>query len=309
MKRGSGPCLFLNDRRCQIYRDRPHYCRQFPFHVYVGEKVQVELDLSCRGVWTGGGEDAKSWGLQMVRDNLPQLKRVLSQSQGIYRQFYSNCQEAGIYRPPDMLRSNMDANLEKMTELCYLSAVLHRSSEEEEMTLPEEGDRDADREEIRKAAMECSLDSLSSRNPLESPIYCDGKGRWNVFFARGKRIEWKVMEDDGSLRNVQSIDAGQVKLQLPQGKGKEIYLRYLRTLNDRDSMIGHTFYLVDEYGYEDHLSNVYYGSMAIAALDLLWRASLLAHISGGQMDGEAVREGIIFYDMDRLDAPTIGAFA
>jgi hypothetical protein len=64
----------------------------------------------------------------------------------------------------------------------------------------------------------------------------------------------------------------------------------------------------DDYGYEDELTNVYYGALASSGLDLLWRASLIAYLNGSALDEAGIMEGIIFYDMDRLDAPTIGAF-
>jgi hypothetical protein len=56
------------------------------------------------------------------------------------------------------------------------------------------------------------------------------------------------------------------------------------------------------------MANTYYGSLAVTIMDLLWRASLLDHFFGFGMGAECIREAIIFYDMDRLDAPTIGAF-
>ena len=49
MKKGHGSCGFLNGRRCDIYPNRPTFCRQFPYHFYVSDKIHVELDLSCRG--------------------------------------------------------------------------------------------------------------------------------------------------------------------------------------------------------------------------------------------------------------------
>ncbi len=85
-------------------------------------------------------------------------------------------------------------------------------------------------------------------------------------------------------------------------------MNYLRVLNSRDSMLGYAYYLVDAYGYEDPVANTYFGMMATTALDLLWRSSLLAYIQRGGLDKNGVMEGIISYDMDRLDAPTIGAF-
>ena len=48
--------------------------------------------------------------------------------------------------------------------------------------------------------------------------------------------------------------------------------------------------------------------MATSALDVLWRAALLSSVYGTKLDAKGIREGIIYYDMDRLDAPTIGSF-
>jgi hypothetical protein len=48
--------------------------------------------------------------------------------------------------------------------------------------------------------------------------------------------------------------------------------------------------------------------LATSALDLLWRTALVCKVTGLRTGMDGVREGIIYYDMDRLDAPTIGAF-
>jgi hypothetical protein len=95
---------------------------------------------------------------------------------------------------------------------------------------------------------------------------------------------------------------------MPEGDGSEVFRSYMSTLNRRDSMLGYACFLVDDYGYEDNLANTYYGAMAAAALDLLWRSSLIAYMRGGKLDRQGMIEGIISYDMDRLDAPAIGAF-
>ena len=58
LKKGRGSCVFLNGRRCSVYQHRPTYCRQFPYHLYASDRLQVELDLSCRGAWTGKGASA-----------------------------------------------------------------------------------------------------------------------------------------------------------------------------------------------------------------------------------------------------------
>lgn len=72
--------------------------------------------------------------------------------------------------------------------------------------------------------------------------------------------------------------------------------------------MGSVFSMMDQNGYEDDMTNAYFGSMAVTVMDLLWRMSMIDHFLGTGVGAEGVREAIIFYDMDRLDAPAIGAF-
>ena len=98
LKNKEGPCIFLApNRRCTIYNNRPHYCRQFPFHLYSGDRIQVELDLSCRGVWGKTGEDALVVGANMVSDHIDELREYLAQSKEVYQEFEVNCKDAGTY--------------------------------------------------------------------------------------------------------------------------------------------------------------------------------------------------------------------
>ena len=310
LKGGEGPCSFLlPNRRCQIYKDRPHYCRQFPFHLYLGSRVQVELDLSCRGVWVGGKEDALVAGGQMIADNLEAVRRTLQESKAVCREFEANCVDAGIFRPPEALRRNMAQHIGDLADVQYLAKVLDLSAEDEEMELPPPvAPNEYDRKELEASARETGMESLSAEDVYSAPVYCDPAGRWNILLTRNEKVEWTVMNDDGGLTPVRAIDPRQVKLLGPEGDGRKVFLDYMATLNRRDSMLGYACYLVDDYGYEDWVANTYYGAMAAAALDLLWRSSLIAHLRNGKLDRQGMIEGIIAYDMDRLDAPTIGAF-
>lgn len=310
LKGGEGPCSFLApNRRCQIYRDRPHYCRQFPFHLYIGNRVQVELDLSCRGVWMGGQEDALVVGGQMLSDNIQAVRATLQESKAVYREFESNCEDAGIARAPEALRRTMAQRIGDLADVQYLAKMLDLSAEDEEMELPTAvSANEYDQKELEASARESGMESLSAEDLFSASVYCDPVGRWNILLAQEGKIDWTVMNDDGGLTPVRSIDPLQVKLLEPEGEGREIFLSYMNTLNRRDSMLGFAYYLVDEYRYEDPVANTYYGAMAAAALDLLWRSSLIAHIRNGKLDRQGMIEGIIASDMDRLDAPTIGAF-
>jgi len=305
------PCTFLGpDRRCQIYPSRPHYFRQFPLHLYVGTRVQVELDLSCRGVWKGGKEDALVAGGKMVADNREALLRTLRDSREVYREFEANCLDAGIYRAPEALRRNVSARIGELADIQYIARVLDLSAEDDEMEdMPAPLKAPVyEMKELEGSAREAGLESLSADDVFSAPVYCDPVGRWNVLSSRNGRVDWSVMNEDGSLTPVRSIDPMQVPLLTPEGDGLEVFCWYMGVLNRRDSMLGYACYLVDDYGYEDNLANTYYGALAAAALDLLWRSSLVAHMHNGKLDRQGMIEGIIAYDMDRLDAPAIGAF-
>ncbi|MEM0448585.1 MAG: YkgJ family cysteine cluster protein [Methanomassiliicoccales archaeon] len=312
MKNGFGPCTFLEHGRCTIYSHRPHFCRQFPFHVHLMERVQFSLDLSCRGVWEGRGEDASALGLKLALDNETRLLSALNHAKRVHQEFLANCKEAGLVPSPRKHRIAFESVLQRTSELGFLGWILDRSMEEEEMNLLEHPSKtyldDSGLEELRKAAMEVSLESLASEDPMYSPVYCSPEGRWNLFLSSNGGIEIYRLLDDGNMERERKIDPNQIPLLPPEAEGKELFSRYLGILNRRDSLLGHAYYLMDEYGYEDYFPNVFYGVLASSGLDLLWRASLLAYISGGRLDWYHIREGIIFYDMDRLDAPTIGAF-
>lgn len=309
LKGGQGACTFLNpSRRCEIYAHRPHYCRQFPFHVYLGRRAQVELDLSCRGVWYGGTEDAMVEGGRMVHDNLDAIRETLQETRDVYREFEANCRDAGIYRPEEALRREVDRRIEMFAELPYLAHVLDLSAEDEEMSLPDAPGGPVDAAELQRSVMEMGLESLAAEDVFSAPVYCDPNWRWNLFLVKDGGLRWAFLNDDGTLDAAKEVDPGKVRLLTPEGEGKGIFLSYMRVLNRRDSMMGYAAYLVDDYGYEDYPSNTYYGVMAATALDLLWRSSLVAHLRGGRLDRAGMIEGIISYDMDRLDAPAIGAF-
>jgi len=312
LKKGSGPCTFLDDRRCSVYPNRPHYCRQFPFHVHLMDRVQVSLDLSCRGVWADSGEDATGIGLKLVSENERQLQAGLEESRSVHRQFLANCRDAGIRVLPKDLRTRFEAVSRHAADLSFLGWMLDQSMEDEPLDLERhtsESSMDAAKsDELRQAAMEVSLESLSSEDPMSSPVYCDADGDWTVFISSDGELDVYQLLEEGGMERKRGIDPKKVPLLAPEGMGAKLFVDYLNLLNSRDSVLGSAYYLLDEYGYDDELPNVYYGVLASSGLDLLWRSSLIAHLNGGVLDDNGVREGIIFYDMDRLDAPTIGAF-
>ncbi len=313
LKREVGSCVLLDRRRCLVHDQRPHFCQQFPFHFHVGDQVRVEMDLSCRGAWVDDGHDVMPEVEELLRANMPAIEDTLPRSRAVYAEFKSNCVEAGVWRNPEDLREEIAVRSDRLADIAYLGEMLRRSYEDDEMDIGEMDqmfDPDGvDMEELAEAAMNDSMESLTSTDLVHLPVYCDPDMSWNLFMAHKGMLHWKVLDEDGEIVDVDVIDPRDIKLMMPTEDGAEVMRNYMLTLNHRDSFMGSAYYMVDAYGYQDDLDNVYFGAMASSALDLLWRASLLAHLYGrDKLDAEGLREGIIFFDMDRMDAPTIGAF-
>ncbi|MDR3283087.1 MAG: YkgJ family cysteine cluster protein [Candidatus Methanoplasma sp.] len=311
LKKGRGSCVFLNGRRCGIYNKRPAYCRQFPYHIYVGDRVKVELDLSCRGVWTGRGNDAREEATQIVKAADGRIRDAIKEASSVYKQFYHNCRDAGVMSDQVVLRSSVSDNLAGFTDLSYLGAVMDASQMEPVMTLDGLHKNTApDMAELEEAARSAAAESMATNDPLSAPIYCDREWNWNMFMVNESEgnVEWNVMDDEGDMifKGESKIDSIQIKPLSPDA-GK-VLEDYIKVLNGRDSLMGNVFSLMDYNEYEDDMANAYYGCISTAALDLMWRASMLDHFIGVGTGAEAMKEAIIFYDMDRLDAPAIGAF-
>ncbi|MBO5547935.1 MAG: YkgJ family cysteine cluster protein [Candidatus Methanomethylophilaceae archaeon] len=309
LKKGCGSCVFLENRRCKVYDHRTAYCRQFPYHIYASDRVKVELDLSCRGAWEGKGNDALTEAKELIKAADSRITEAIAEAKEVYREFYANCKEAGVYQDPSMLRMTVSENVSMFTDLAYLSRIMDMSQIEPIMALAgTRPETQLDMESLEEAGKDLAMDSMSSNDPLSVPVYCDKDWNWNMFMAQNGRIEWMVMDDDGNLIHKAFADATDIKLKVPDSEGVKVLTDYVNTLNQRDSFLGSVFSMMDQNGYEDDMTNAYFGSMAVTVMDLLWRMSMLDHFMGTGVGAEGVREAIIFYDMDRLDAPAIGAF-
>ncbi len=311
LKKGKGSCVFLNDRRCKVYANRPTYCRQFPYHIYVGDRVKVELDLSCRGVWTGKGIAADEEAKDIVSKADLRIKRAIKEAGEVYSQFYFNCREAGVMGDVEKIRSSVDNNIEKFADMSYLSKIMEMTMMEPVMNIDGvKADAPMDPEEMNEAAMSTAMESMSTNDPVNAPVYCDEDYNWNLFLADSEsgRIDWMILDDDGDLQRKGQTNANAIRIKPLEPEGAKVLTDYIAILNQRDSFLGNVFSLMDATGYEDDMANAYYGCLSTTILDLMWRASMLDHFLGTGMGEKGMREAIIFFDMDRLDAPAIGAF-
>ena len=310
LKKGMGSCVFLKGRRCSVYENRPTYCRQFPYHIYVGDTIKVELDLSCRGVWSGKGVDAEAEAKDIVLRADSRIKKAVKEAGEVYSEFYHNCKEAGVIGNPSAIRSSVSENLDKFTDLAYISKVMEMTMMEPVMTLESIKEGPADLEGINEAAALAAMESMGADDPVDAPVYCDEDWNWNIFLAdtHAGKIDWMRLDDEGDLIKQGTVKASEIVLKPLEPDGIKVLKEYISALNKRESFLGSVFSLMDANDYEDNMANAYYGCLSTTILDLLWRASLIDHFMGTGMGERGIREAIIFYDMDRLDAPAIGAF-
>ena len=237
------------------------------------------------------------------------IAEALEQSKAVYSEFYANCREAGVMADPSGLRMSVSENLGMFSDLSYLGKIMDMSQIEPIMSVRGiQPDRQPDMKGLTEVGMEATMESMSSEDPLSVPVYCDPQWNWNMFMAVDGTIEWMVMDDEGELHHKAFVDADAVELRVPDQSGEAVLRDYISVLNGRDSFMGSVFCTMDENGYEDDMTNSYYGCLSVTVMDLLWRMSLLDHFMGTGCGADGMREAIMFFDMDRLDAPAIGAF-
>jgi len=315
LKGSHGSCYFLENKRCRIYSQRPHFCRSFPINVFVGWRVQVSVNLSCRGIGLEGESLEKSardiisgYGDARLQQEVVTAKRVFSD-------FVRNCRESWVSQSFSSVRGAASSLLNDLIDEIGLSRVL---------TYAEHGrtKQNAPASDIAKLIRRTEADAdVEGRALVDGtelfdlpdltllPIYIDHDLRWRIFRLVGNDIVGYDLDEDGTIRESSRTSPSDVELLPISAEGGEAIRDYLATVNRRDCFLGHAAYLCDVEGYEYNFAQVYLGALATNALDLWWRSSFLARLSGKEvLHKSEVKEGIVFFDMDLLDLPTIGAF-
>lgn len=310
-----GACYFLSNRRCTIYSERPHFCRAFPINIFLGWRVQVNANLSCRGIGLEG-ESLEELAKAVLGDyEREELARELEDARSVFREFVENTRSAKVAQSFSSLRNAGSVVVEDLADEMGLSRVLTYA--EHGRTRQNTSARDIARL-VRQSEAEADIDELAVMDGTELfdleemsmlPVYVDRKLNWNVYRLEGGAIVGYRLAEDGSAEETSRTEPGSVCLMPMTAPGRRAFQEYLRIVNGRDCFLGHAAHLCDMEGYSYNLAQVYLGALANNALDLWWRASFLARLAGAQMLGfQEVAEGVVFFDMDLLDLPTIGAF-
>ena len=312
---GNGACHFLDERRCTIHEQRPAFCRQFPVHVHALHRIQLNGNLSCRGI-NLGGDTLIQHGEEILSSISEEMKsQVLEEVSQRLSQFQENAQESGVYQSPEIIRETANALLPHLAEAGGIGRLLAFADSE-----PVIGDMPPAEiiemiigcdpaEDLQEVASQGNYEHLNLDNPAGLPVYVGSDFQWLVYRSEDSQIVFYKLEPDGALEKYESFHLKDIELLLPDAKAMTVFVGYAALLNSRDQFLGYAYQVCDDQEYAYDLMTVYLGLLATTLLDLWWRSCLIGKLLGKkELDKELAKEGIMAFDMDCLDMPTMGVF-
>lgn len=315
LKGAHGSCYFLKDRRCEIYLDRAHFCKAFPINIFVGWRIQLNVNLSCRGIGLPGEDLREASNRLLAEYGDSKLASELRDASRVFGEFIRNSRQAWVSQSSSSVRGAAEALSGELSEEIGIGRLLTFA---EHGTLRQNASADQIARMVRRTEPEANVHERALIDGTELfdlpdltllPIYIDQHLGWKIFKLVDKTIVGYRLSEDGSTEQISRTDPSTVDLLPITASGRRQFQEYISLVNSRDCFLGHAAYLCDVEGYEYNFAQVYLGALANNALDLWWRSSFLATLAGKEQLGpDEIREGIVFFDMDMLDLPTIGAF-
>lgn len=321
MLRNGGPCVLLKERRCTIYRERPHFCRQFPVHTHLMWRIQLTPDYSCRGIWREdwGGEkdgfvDLEQYGLdELHRYSGEKLESELNEANEVFEEFRQNSIDNGVWKDAGELRLAAASLINRgffsdMEGLGSILLAVQRAREEEldVIDILLATGKGHNRSESLNAMRELSEELLTVSRIEENPVYVDRSLNWNIYNAVNGKIWRRRLLDKGGLSNISPVELDISAISV-SAEGESALASYSLKSNSRDAFLGFVYYLVDDANYDIDLLSTYLENMAMTQLDLILRSAIVQPERLGNIGREQVAEGVVYIDMDMHDAPTIGS--
>jgi len=317
LKEYGGSCFFLEHRRCTIYQYRPIYCRLFPVHIYVGDRVQLVPNLSCRGL---NENDEGISGVKLGEEALVfadhfGLKEAASEIDSVLKKFRKKHRVDALSRKRILDISGTllrRFGFKRFVELimAYASSETLYSGRSEELA---EHLKDIPKMSLGKAALEGARNVFSVKESVRLPVWTDDKLRWIVCRMSKGKIIMNTMNGRGKLKPQEVFMAQEVGLRDLVDKGEKRMNDYAQTIIGRDLTYGYAAYLMEASGGTDRgetriLKN-YLGTLGTILLDYWWWTSLLSSFRGKKKIGHtSATDGIHAYDMHYLDLPSLGGF-
>jgi len=312
---GNGACHFLKDRRCTIHEHRPAFCRQFPVHVHALHRIQLNGNLSCRGITQGGSTLLEHGKSILSRIPEPMKKQVMDQAGQALGQFQEEAQENSVHQSPEQLRRTVGVLLPHLARPGGMGQLLAFADSE-----PEIGGMPAEEivnmildcepaQDLQEVANQGNYAQLDLDNPAWLPVYVGANFKWLVYRSEDGQIVFYRLEPDGSLEKHESFHLRDIELLPPDPQALTVFAGYASLLNSRDQFLGYAYQVCQDQEFAYDLMTVYLGLMGTTLLDLWWRSCLIGYLQGRkELDKELAEEGIRAFDMDCLDMPTMGVF-
>ncbi|MEM4161290.1 MAG: YkgJ family cysteine cluster protein [Thermoplasmata archaeon] len=303
LKNRHGACSFLSQKKCTIYGQRPLYCRLYPFQRYLSTRLQITANLSCRGLWESDGEDIRKVAEQFLPEEKV-IARTVKEVEERYRETKEGMEEDGVYTSQEELQKLVLEILPLFTTEEGLEKILSFADTNEFAVSSPSEIFDAEvNVDAAKYASQMSLEVFREKDIVNLPVYSTPSLDWFVLRFEKGMLRWYRMEEDGELVFVKNVEHEEKLLPLTED-AKKLLERYILLLNERDLTYGNALLLTDFSANEIPVLSNYLGALATSVLELWWRANLFA---SSEIDFNAMREGIVFYDADYLDKPTLGA--
>ena len=312
---GNGACHFLRDRKCSIHDKRPAFCRQFPVHVHALHRIQLNANLSCRGILYGGDSLADFGNEVIAALDRDMMAGILAEARKSVSEFERCAAENGVFQIPERLREAGAALLPLIGRAGGIGKILAFADSPQEIGKMPTGELVAliantdPPEDLEEIAGQGNYEQFELDNPAWQPVYMDAGLRWRTYRSAGGNIEVMELEPDGKLAPEITIPMGELGLLPPDDGAFSVFREYGEVLNKRDQFLGYAYNMCRAHEYQYDLMTVYLGLLATTILDLWWRAGLVGKILGRNvLDAELAMEGVQAFDMDCLDMPTIGTF-
>lgn len=281
-----GACVLLKDRQCSAYENRPSHCRFFPFHVYFGERVEVYVDLTCRGVVAAPGGSLDKAFADSGAEVAALASGEMAEARKAHRLFREKAVAHEAWQPPEAALARVVSAADTLVGGATLTALARSAGE------------DATPDEMADIALEAWEGPVKSR-----PFWLTGDLKWMTFERDGDDLVALEMQESGQL-DVRGRVEGLGRHRTPVAPLGD----YARLLFNRHVFLGSAYARVDDNDYAFGVGEAVAARAAEVGADLALRARIVQALMPAATPATVAHEVARFYDADFLDSDTIGAF-
>lgn len=307
----AGPCTLLAaDRSCTQYALRPRGCRSFPFHTTMSWRTQVNLNRGCPGTWVEGPEATA--GFDPAEALPPGAEAVDAARAGreAWAGFRRRAERAGVYEDPEAVRRRLVGVLPLLQDASGLAAGLAVAEAGTPVTAAgvRAALRGASPGDLHRFLEDQARATFGQRDAKRLPMFVDAEAgfAWYAFRLRGDGVERCRITPRGGLapEGVAPL-APLLPERDPAASG--LFQEHAGVLADRDLLYALAAFMMDRLGYDEPFANAALRELCAALGDLWLRAGLLARLEGRAAIGaREMARGVAFFDMDFLNAPSMG---